>query len=227
MGTKLIENRNFEFRIESLADTAGTFEGYASVFDELVPSYEEIVDRGAFKKTLKDNGGRVPIFYMHSPFELPSWLGMGTEASEDSHGLAVRGKLVIEESETARTAWALMKLSQEVKRPAGLSIGFRTITEYMKDSLRHLKEVALAEYSLTPPGFQAAPNAGIVDVRSAIRSILVEMGELKAPAEPGDKSTQNQAAITVAAPQDLHAVSQALDPVFQALDRLMNKLRRR
>ncbi len=154
--------RAFRFDIDSTNDT-GIFEGYASMFGELVPSYSEIVDKGAFTQTLKHNKGCVPVMYMHW-----DWIGMGLEARQDDKGLFVKAKLETENSPKARETWGLMRLAQEVKRPAGLSIGFNIVKYKAKaDEPIHITEIQLIEYSPTPPGFQAAPNASTTDVRSA------------------------------------------------------------
>lgn len=84
--------------------TAGdglTLEGYAAVFD--VPTvindwdgeYEEVIARGAFKKTLQEQGHRVMLMYNHgrSLFLGDYPLGKIEELREDSHGLYVRARL--------------------------------------------------------------------------------------------------------------------------------------
>ena len=51
--------RNFGFEIREMNDDTGVVEGYASVFDHLIETWNggEVVRKGAFAKTLKDNGG--------------------------------------------------------------------------------------------------------------------------------------------------------------------------
>ena len=47
-----LETRAFEFRLDDVDEEEGIITGYASVFNELLPSYIEMVAWGAFKKSL-------------------------------------------------------------------------------------------------------------------------------------------------------------------------------
>jgi HK97 family phage prohead protease len=163
-----MQYRTFRFDIDAHAmdSETGEFEGYASAFNVLIPGYNEKVLPGAFTQTLKDNEGQVPIFFNHWS---DLWIGMGLEAVEDKRGLKVRGKLLIDSNDNARSAWELMKLAGEMtKARVGLSIGFRSIRDREEtikgDKLRLLEEVALMEYSVTP--FPANPKAFVTGVRS-------------------------------------------------------------
>lgn len=214
LGKDITVYRPFEIRLDDLDEKRGTFGGRASVFNELLPSYNEIMDKGSFRQTLKMNRGIVPVLYMHT-----DWAGMGTKAKEETEGLEVEARLDIENTPVARSAWGLMKLAHEVGSNAGLSIGFRTITEIIKSGVRHLKEVALVEWSITPPGFQAGPTAGTSAVRAAanqaqkmfIRECLEEMG-IKTPEQRdsgGDADAAGDAALV------------------EALDKTLAKIRRK
>lgn len=91
----------------------GTFEGYASVFG--VRDFGgDVVERGAFAETLKE---RRPAMLWQHDYERP--IGTWTAVEEDSHGLHVKGKLVVT-STAGRDAYELMKAGALT----GLSIGY-------------------------------------------------------------------------------------------------------
>lgn len=154
----------FKFDIRSIG-AEGIIEGYASMFNKPVPSYKEKVMPGAFTKTLKENRGRVPVFYMHNSLE---WIGMGLSGEEDDKGLLVRAQLNIANSARAMEIYSMLAMANDLKNPAGLSIGFMTVKESQKGEWRHLDEIDLMEWSPTPPRFQAAPGAKVTNTRALI-----------------------------------------------------------
>ncbi len=72
-----------EIRLAADAE-AGTFDGYAAVFDELVPGFNEIVRRGAFRKTLAEHRAAKSapsMFWNHNPDEpIGTWASLAEEA---------------------------------------------------------------------------------------------------------------------------------------------------
>lgn len=148
-----------DFEVRFAADDAGIFTGHAAVFDER-NSFNEIVKRGAFARTIKDHQTRnirPPMLWAHRTDEI---IGVWTDIREDETGLAVTGKLV---TETARgkEAHALLKAGAL----NGLSIGFRARgAERDKSGLRILTDVDLVEISLV--ALPSAGNARIKQVRS-------------------------------------------------------------
>ena len=151
-----METKDFKFRLEDVDEEKGTFSGFASVFDEL-DSYNEIVMKGAFKKTLQENDGKFPLCWFHRVDEP---LGI-IKAEEGKRGLDANGILNLD-VQSAREKRSLMK--QEVI--TGLSIGFKTIKDEWDDKVRKLKEIQLFEISLITRNFQACPSAEIVDVKA-------------------------------------------------------------
>lgn len=141
------ETKTFDLQIKELTDE-GTFEGYASVFDD-VDQGNDVVKKGAFRASLKE---RMPkMLYQHDPDKpIGKWL----DVHEDEHGLYVKGK-IIRETEKGAEVLALMK----EKILDGLSIGFRTVKAMRdeKTSVRSLIEVKLWEISVvTFPMLQSA-----------------------------------------------------------------------
>jgi len=138
-------------------DEEGVFEGYASVFGN-VDSDGEIVDKGAFSKTLRENDGRFPLVWFHSPFEP---VGIA-QAEEDDRGLLIkRGELDLDVAK-GREVHSGMRRGY-IDR---FSFGFRRVKEGMEDGVNHIKEVRLLEISPITRNFAANDQALLTDVRS-------------------------------------------------------------
>jgi len=150
-----MEIKTFNFKLTKELDENGSFSGYASVFD-VKDSYEEIVEKGAFKKTLGESK-TFPLLWYHWPDNV---LGI-VEGEEDEKGLFVEGKLNLE-VQAAREKHALLRQ----KAIKGLSIGFTTIKDKISENIRYLKEIKLWEVSLVT--FQANPKALVEAVKAAV-----------------------------------------------------------
>jgi len=142
-----MEYKDFKMEIKSI-DEQGIFEGYASVFG-VKDAYNDVVERGAFQRTIDHSKGKVPIFFNHE-----KEIGMTLEMHEDQYGLWNKGQLFIsddskQELSDARDAYIIMKRKKElgVKQPQ--SFGYSAIKyDYDSDGARRLKEVKLYEVSL-------------------------------------------------------------------------------
>jgi HK97 family phage prohead protease len=132
-----MRQKHFKFQIKELT-TEGTFTGMAAVYGN-VDLGGDVIDPGAFTKTIADKGGEVPILWQHNPREP---IGIG-RVSDSKEGLAITGELVLDAPQ-AKTAYALMK--KNVLR--GLSIGYDTVSEKVTEKVRYLKELKLWEVSL-------------------------------------------------------------------------------
>lgn len=141
------EEKTFKFALQE-HDERGTFKGYASVFG-VVDSYRDVVDAGAFKKSLKDNK-HFPMLWSHDQYE-PIGIVMG---EEDEKGLRIEGHYNMDVPRAVQTRSLAIQGAVN-----GLSIGFTTVREaYDKDAnVRHLREVKL--YEISPCVFQACPGA--------------------------------------------------------------------
>ncbi|WP_440408691.1 HK97 family phage prohead protease [Neorhizobium petrolearium] len=149
-----------DFDIRFAADDAGSFTGHAAIFDER-NSFNEVVKRGAFARTLAEHQARnlrPPMLWSHRTDEV---IGVWTEIREDATGLAVTGKLVTETAK-GKEAHALLKAGAL----NGLSIGFRARgAERAANGIRILTDIDLVEISLV--ALPSAGNARIKQVRSA------------------------------------------------------------
>lgn len=150
-----METKNLSFKLFDFDEEEGFFKGYASIYD-VVDSYNEIVTRGAFTKTLQENDGKFPLCWVHNVQEP---LGI-VYAKEETKGLLVEGYLNLG-VQSAREKRSLMKQGA-IK---GLSIGFKTIKDEWDGDLRKLKEIRLYEISPITLNFQACPDAEIEDVK--------------------------------------------------------------
>lgn len=148
-----IQRKYFKFQVKSV-DEAGRFSGYASVFG-IVDSYGDVVQKGAFKKTLLEQTS-FPLLWSH---DVGNPIGI-CSGREDARGLYIEGELNLE-VQRAREIHALMR--QGAVR--GLSIGYTTIKEDKdEEGNRLLKEIRLWEVSLVV--FPANQAAMVIDVRS-------------------------------------------------------------
>lgn len=147
-----MEEKTFPFEIKALTEE-GTFEGYAAIFDK-PDALGEVIEKGAFTKTLKESKTR-PLLWYHDP-QNP----LGTvELEVDDKGLKVLGEFDLN-VQAAREKYSLMKK----KAIKGLSFGFKTIKDLWDDTTRRLKEIKLFEVS--PVTFQAHPDALVMNVKN-------------------------------------------------------------
>ena len=164
---KKLETKEFPFILTKMDEEAGTFTGYASIWD-VVDSYGDSVAKGAFRKTLRDNES-FPMLWSHNT-DTPIGIIHG---KEDKTGLSVEGKLNLD----VQRAVEIRSLMKQ-KAIKGLSIGYQTLKEDSdrEAGTRILKEIKLWEIS--PCVFQACPNALIEDVKSEVINIDGEPIEL-------------------------------------------------
>ena len=152
--------RNFEVRVLD-GDEPGRFEGYASVFG-VVDSYGTVFDPGAFKKTVKERKGWLPIVWMHDPSEP---IGRA-EVKEDGKGLWIEGQLDLDVQRGAEV-YSGMKKGYITE----MSHSFRAIKEKKveaedKSQIPHYLEVQSFEISPVTANFASNEAATITDVRT-------------------------------------------------------------
>jgi len=155
------EIKSFPFKIDQVGES-GEFTGYASTFGE-VDLGGDVVEKGSFKKTLRETKGRIPILDHHDPTRQIGW---NLEAREDDRGLLVRGLLDLN-VRVARERHSLMKMAVQVGGRTGLSIGFRAIKEEpdkKNPMIRRLREIQLFEYSVVT--FPMNPEAGVTTIKA-------------------------------------------------------------
>lgn len=142
-----IEYKVFPCEVKVDDERPGFVEGYGSVFNN-VDLGGDIVEPGAFARTLRKSKGKVKMFAEHTHA-----IGM-FDAVEDTKGLKVSGHALIDDVQVARETHALAKAGVF----DGMSIGYRTIKAAEGEgNTRKLLEVELFEVSLLP--FPMNPKA--------------------------------------------------------------------
>lgn len=207
-------NKTFKLEIKAFGEQ-GSFTGMASVYGNKDLG-GDVVEPGAFAKTLSDKGGQVPILWQHDQTEP---IGMGT-LTDTADGLQISGDLAIDSSPVAQKAYGLLK--RGILK--GLSIGYDAVRKEMKNGTRHLQELKLWEVSIVTfpmnemasvTGIKAAEEAQlslaefIEDEKLKFKALFEQYAaELKAPA------AQIAASLHEDAPEILHP---SLDRISQLL----------
>ena len=214
MGMK-IEYKTFSFKVDG-TDEKGLIRGYASTFGNIDYGMD-VVDKGAFKKSIKETRGKIPILADHRASEHIGW---NERAEEDDKGLWVEGSLILTVAK-AREKYDLTKKALEIGAPMGLSIGYMTIKsepDREKPIVRRLKELKLFEYSIVT--FPMNVEAMITSAKS--------MGNIdKAQLLIQQCKQQGIAREDLEAALQIEAAHQEYDPtnLSQSLDNLLNLIR--
>lgn len=180
--TNKIETKNFECEFKTMNDNDMEIEGYASIFGNM-DSYRDIVENGAFTRTLKNNMKRIKMLWQHDVYEP---IGKPSELYEDSKGLYFKAK--ISKTDMGKKAYILMK----DKVVDEISIGYNTINyNYDKEKdIRRLTEVRLLEFS--PVTFASNPKAKISNVKSEFDNLSLELKSLRESITGFNKPTSNK-----------------------------------
>jgi len=147
------ETKILRFDLKAVQED-GTFEGRLSVYN-VVDQGKDLVEPGAFTKTIQDHDGVVPMLWQHK-YDSP----IGSLQLEDREdALWVKGTLLLDDAvPDARKAYVLLK----AKIVRGLSIGYDVITKELKGGVRRLKELKLYEGSVvTFPMNELATVTGV------------------------------------------------------------------
>ncbi len=159
------EIKSFKFELESADETTGEFSGYAAVFGN-VDAGGDVIERGAFAKTIVDDFDRIKILSLHDNYDLP--IGKPIELREDGKGLYIRGK--ISDTQKGRDIQTLLKDGVLTE----MSIGYDAVAfDYDSESnIRHLKEIKLWEISIVT--WAMNDQAKIDEVKSLVESLSIE-----------------------------------------------------
>lgn len=140
---------DFAFAVETKAvSDEGEFEGYASVWN-IVDQGGDSVQPGAFIEGLtraKADRRLIPMLWQHDRREP---IGVWSDISEDTKGLWVKGRLLVEADPLAKRAHGLLKAGAL----GGLSIGYRIPMGGAEEDTKRrgvwlLKKIDLIEISL-------------------------------------------------------------------------------
>lgn len=168
-----ILTKSFKMTDYDLEEKEGVafIKGYGSTFGN-ADLGGDIVEKGAFAKTLNDKNGRVYFLKDHR-YDMDNLLGVAY-LSEDEKGLLGEYEINIE-TEQGRNAYSFAKQMQKAKMPLGLSIGYSVIKDEWdrNNDIRRIKEVKLYEVSLTP--FPMNEQARLTDAKS----LFIRLQELE------------------------------------------------
>lgn len=135
-------------------EKASLIKGYGSIFGNK-DSDGDIIMRGAYRKTLLENGDRVKYLYQH---DMDKPLGKMNELYEDEKGLAFVAE--VPKTSLGKDVIELMKAGVITEN----SVGIMPIQKDYKDDYRELKEVKL--YEISAVTMAANDQAKITSIKS-------------------------------------------------------------
>lgn len=185
-----MEKKSMKFEMKAIGENV--IEGYSAYFNN-IDSYGDIIESGAFNKTIQENRNRVKVLWQHDT-NMP--IGKPIEMYEDSRGLYVKAQISM--TDIGKNAMILMRDGVVDE----MSIGYDVIKDEYRGRNRVLKELRLWEFS--PVTFAANEKAKITsaknlnellyDIKNAdrneIKNAIQKLNELLAEIEP-TKVTQN------------------------------------
>lgn len=173
MSEKIIKQFSFEVAEIKEEDSdkgqVGIIEGYASTFGN-IDLGGDVIENGAFAKTIKEKNGRWPLLLDHDPRKHVGW---NTEAVEDKKGLKTKSEIILI-TEEARNRYALSKRAAEIGTKMGISIGFNLVKwEFDKEGgVRRIKELKMWEQSLV--AFPMNPKAAVTAAKGTLSDEQLE-----------------------------------------------------
>lgn len=132
------KTKHIAFDFKKATTGEGTFEGMLSVYGN-VDGGGDVVEPGAFAKNLAEKGNERPLLWSHNT-DMP--IGM-LHLEDRPSGLWCKGSLLMSLPEAQRT-YSLIKAGIV----SGLSIGFVTVRDEVKNGVRSLRELKLYEGSV-------------------------------------------------------------------------------
>tara|TARA_R100001440_G_C2523136_1_gene119101 strand:- start:7151 stop:7882 length:732 start_codon:yes stop_codon:yes gene_type:complete len=139
--------------VQDIDDKKGLVKGYASYFDNM-DSDKDIIKRGAYKKTIEENGYRVKYYYQH---KLDQPLGKMNELYEDEKGLMFVAE--IPKTQLGMDVLELMKAGVLTEN----SVGILPIQKRQLEGYREISEVKL--YEVSAVSLASNDQAKILDVK--------------------------------------------------------------
>ena len=215
METKERLTRRVPFAVKAVDGETGVFEGYASIF-HWEDSYGEVVEPGAFKKSLEHNASRIRVCYQHDSHNP---IGIPEEIQEDGRGLHVKARI----SRTALGRDVITLLRDGVINE--MSIGYNVLESREEEGVRYLEELQLWEVSLVTWGANEQALVTGVKERSAGIGVLeaekaVETEKREADVVGAEKIGRVLSASTLG---ELKAVVKRLTDCLMILDTLMQE----
>lgn len=161
-------------------EKAGIVKGYGSIFGN-VDSDGDIINRGAYKKTITESGKRVKYLYQH---DMDKPIGKMVHLEEDEKGLVFEAQ--IPKTRLGMDVIELIKGGVITEN----SVGILPIQKEMIGENRHINEVRLFEISAVT--LAANDQAMIMDVKGNIdtEKVLAKYDRLAKLVRKGDISDE-------------------------------------
>jgi uncharacterized protein len=155
-----MENLSYSLELKDVRED-GVFEGYASTFGNRDLG-GDIVEQGAFSSSLAQRGaGGVKMLLDHDPAKR---VGVWESLAEDSQGLYVRGRLLVEK-QIGREAYVDLKAGALDAMSIGFRINHGGADYDDRRRVRKIKSVDLLEISLVT--FPMNTEARVMSVKAA------------------------------------------------------------
>tara|TARA_R100000149_G_C5856515_1_gene123635 strand:+ start:434 stop:1114 length:681 start_codon:yes stop_codon:yes gene_type:complete len=143
--------------VTDIDEKYGMVKGYGSYFDNK-DSDNDIIKRGAYKKTIEENGYRVKYYYQH---KLDQPLGKIKELYEDEKGLMFVAEMP--KTTLGKDVLELMKAGVITEN----SVGIMPVQKEIKDGHREITEAKL--YEISAVSLAANDQAKILDVKGELK----------------------------------------------------------
>jgi hypothetical protein len=136
-----------QFEIKEDSDSEFKFDAYGAVFGNKDRG-GDILEKGAFKRTIDHNDGRFPLVADHE-LKLDSRLGVAY-AEEDEHGVHVKGHINTD-TQMGREVASHIRHAEKHDLSLGMSFGYEVVKDkYDKEKdARRLKEIKNHEFTVT------------------------------------------------------------------------------
>jgi HK97 family phage prohead protease len=186
---RLMSFETKQYEIKEDAEGEFKFDAYGAVFGNKDRG-GDILEKGAFKRTIDHNDGRFPLVADHQ-LKLDSRLGVAY-AEEDEHGVHVKGHINTD-TQMGREVASHIRHAEKHDLSLGMSFGYEVVKDkYDKEKdARRLKEIKNHEFTVTQiPMNEEARVMGVKGIledddaleqlASKIKSLLLEDAAFKA-----------------------------------------------
>ena len=200
------EHKTLSFHTEEYEEETGIFSGYGAVCGN-IDTGGDIIEPGAFTKTIAEGWERVKMLALHHDCWLP--IGRPIELREDSNGLYIKAKI----SDTSMGRDIKVLLKDGVLNE--LSIGYDPVVfDFDGNGIRHLREVKLWEVSVVT--WAMNPEAVITDYKAEEEVSRAEaiVAEAAADIKAGRKISAARLKSLKDASASMRAAVKALDAII-------------
>lgn len=163
-----------QLELKAVDSSKRTIQGYAAIFGN-VDRTGDLIEKGAFDRTLKESGGDVLVLLGHDASRLP--VGEPIELRADSTGLFANVRVY--DTADGNDLLEVARQRMAAGKSLGLSIGYRTTKEKRVGGVRHLLDLDLMEFSfLASPALAANPLAVSVGMKARKETRSMEINDL-------------------------------------------------